>query len=85
MRSQLLLLKGFSQPDEEAYALTCLHEQASLSDCETVLSRIGRCVEQDRSILPLLKLAVLFLLRWERRNGSTADLDGKFLNLVFAV
>lgn len=33
----------------------------------------------------MLELAVLFLLRWGRRNGSTAGLDGKFLNLVFAV
>lgn len=52
--------------------LTCLHEQASLSDCETVLSRISQCAERDRNILPLLELAVLFLLRWGRRNGSTA-------------
>lgn len=85
IRSQLPLLKEFFRPDEKAYALTCLHEQASLSDCETVLSRISQCAERDRNILPLLELAVLFLLRWGRRNGSTAGLDGKFLNLVFAV
>ena len=85
IRSQLPLLKDFFRPDEKAYALTCLHEQASLNDCETVLSRISQCAERDRNILPLLELAVLFLLRWGRRNGSTAGLDGKFLNLVFAV
>ena len=72
IRSQLPLLKEFFRPDEKAYALTCLHEQASLSDCETVLSRISQCAERDRNILPLLELAVLFLLRWGRRNGSTA-------------
>lgn len=85
IRSQLPLLKDFFRPDEKAYALICLHEQASLNDCETVLSRISQCAERDRNILPLLELAVLFLLRWGRRNGSTAGLDGKFLNLVFAV
>ena len=77
IRSQLPLLKEFFRPDEKAYALTCLHEQASLSDCETVLSRISQCAERDRNILPLLELAVLFLLRGGRRNGSTAGLDGK--------
>ena len=85
IRSQLPLLKEFFRPDEKAYALTCLHEQASLNDCETVLSRISQCAERDRNILPLLELAVLFLLRWGRSNGRTAGLDGKFLNLVFAV
>lgn len=85
IRSQLPLLRKFFQPDEKAYALTCLHEQATLNDCESVLSRISQCAERDRTILPLLELAVLFLLRWGRRNGRTAGLDGQFLNLVFAV
>ena len=67
IRSQLPLLKDFFRPDEKAYALICLHEQASLNDCETVLSRISQCAERDRNILPLLELAVLFLLRWGRQ------------------